>query len=56
MFALLFDANRSQDLDRFLDDTIKPLVTYDTRHTVLGEDWRTPERALRLHVALQLHG
>ena len=95
MFALLFDAERSQDLDRFLDDTIKPLLTYDRRRsaqlvatltsyfhhggncartaaalhvhvntllkrldridTVLGEDWRAPERALQLHVALRLH-
>jgi sugar diacid utilization regulator len=95
MFALLFDAERSQDLDRFLGDTIEPLVTYDRRRsaqlvatltayfrhsgnlartavalhvhvntllkrlgrvdTILGEGWRTPERALQLHVALALH-
>jgi sugar diacid utilization regulator len=33
MFALLFDAERAQDLDRFLDDTIEPLVTYDRRRS-----------------------
>lgn len=95
MFAILFDSERSQDLDRFLDDTIKPLVIYDRRRsaqlvttltsyfhhsgnyaktaaalhvhvntllkrldridTVLGEDWRTPERSLQLQVALRLH-
>jgi sugar diacid utilization regulator len=95
MFALLFDAGRSQDLDRFLDDTIEPLLTYDRRRSaelvatltsyfqhggnrsrtaaalhvhvntllkrldrvdaVLGYDWRTPDTALRLQVALRLH-
>jgi sugar diacid utilization regulator len=95
MFALLFDAERAQDLDRFLADSIDPLLTYDHRRstqlvatlttyfqeagnlartaralhihmntllkrldrveTVLGENWRSPDRALHLQVALRLH-
>jgi sugar diacid utilization regulator len=95
MFALLFDAERQQDLDRFLSDSVEPLVAYDRRRstqlvatltayfehagnltrtaralhihmntllkrldrvaTVLGGDWRAPDRALQLQVALRLH-
>jgi DNA-binding PucR family transcriptional regulator len=33
MFALLFDAERSPDLDRFLGDTIEPLLAYDQRRS-----------------------
>ena len=33
MFALLFDAERSQDLDRFLADAIEPLAQYDRRRS-----------------------
>ena len=95
MFALLFDAGRRHDLDRFLDDSIAPLVSYDQRRStqlmstlssyfhnggnlaatarslhvhmntllkrlhrvdaILGADWRAPDRALQLHVAVRLH-
>jgi DNA-binding PucR family transcriptional regulator len=33
MFALLFDAERAQDLDRFLADSLQALVTYDQRRS-----------------------
>lgn len=33
MFALVFDAERRHDLDRFLSDTIEPLVSYDHRRS-----------------------
>lgn len=33
MFSLVFDAERAQDLDRFLADSIGPLVTYDQRRS-----------------------
>jgi GAF domain-containing protein/sugar diacid utilization regulator len=95
MFALLFDTDRAQDLDRFVTDTLGPLLVYDVRRStqlvvtlssyfansgnltrtakalqvhmntllkrldrvegVLGEDWRAPDRALQLQVALRLH-
>jgi sugar diacid utilization regulator len=95
MFAMLFDTDRAQDLDRFLADSIGALITYDQRRstqlvatltayftnagsltrtasalhvhmntllkrlervaTVIGEDWRAPDNALQLHVALRLH-
>jgi GAF domain-containing protein/sugar diacid utilization regulator len=31
MFALLFDPDRAQDLDRFLADSLEPLLAYDRR-------------------------
>ncbi|GIJ46144.1 hypothetical protein Val02_30300 [Virgisporangium aliadipatigenens] len=95
MFALLFDTERGEDLDRFLVDSLGPLLTYDRRRStqlvatlsayfgnvgnltrtagalhihmntllkrldrissVLGEGWRSPDRALQLQVALRLH-
>jgi DNA-binding PucR family transcriptional regulator len=95
MFALLFDTERVQDLDRFLTDSIGALIAYDQRRstqlvatltayfsnagsltrtasalhvhlntllkrldrvaTVIGENWRAPDNALQLHVALRLH-
>lgn len=95
MFALLFDAERVQDLDRFLTDAVGPLADHDRRRStqlvatltayfhhgghlartaralhvhqntllkrldrvesILGEDWREPDRSLQLHVALRLH-
>jgi hypothetical protein len=95
MFALLFDSDRVQDLERFLADSLAPLLAYDRRRStqlvatlsayfgnsgnltrtagalhvhlntllkrldrvdsILDEDWRTPDRALRLQVALRLH-
>ena len=95
MFALLFDTDRAPDLDRFLADSLQPLLSYD-RHrstqlvatlssyfgnsgnltrtagalqvhmntllkrldrveSILGADWRAPDRALQLQVALRLH-
>jgi GAF domain-containing protein/sugar diacid utilization regulator len=33
MFALLFDAERTQDLDRFFADSIEPLLAYDRRRS-----------------------
>lgn len=95
MYALLFDSERSNDLDQFLDTSLRSLVQYDARRstalvrtltayfrhaghlrrtaddlhvhlntlvkrmeridTVLGDDWRSPDRALQLQVALRLH-
>jgi len=95
MFALLFDPDRGEDLDRFFAESIAPLLAYDQRRstqlvatltayfqhagnltrtaaalpvhmntllkrldrvtTVLGHDWRSPDRALQLQVALRLH-
>lgn len=95
MFAILFDSGRSDDLDRFLSDSIGPLLAYDARRStalvatltayfehagnltrtaralhvhmntllkrldrvasLLGEDWRSPDRMLRTNVALRLH-
>jgi GAF domain-containing protein len=95
MFTLLFDTDRAPDLDRFLADTLGPLLAHDARRStqlattlsayfvnagnltrsakalrvhmntllkrldrvadVLGEDWRAPDRALQLQVALRLH-
>ncbi|MEV6632677.1 GAF domain-containing protein [Actinoplanes sp. NPDC051470] len=95
MYALLFDPGRAQDLDRFLTESLAPLLAYDQRrstrlvatlsayfgnsgnlartagalhvHTntllkrldrvesILGDQWRTPDRALQLQVALRLH-
>ena len=95
MFALLFDTDRAHDLDRFVTDTLGPLLAYDARRStqlvatlssffvssgnltrtaralqvhmntllkrldrvegILGEDWRAPDRALQLQVALRLH-
>ncbi|GIJ54325.1 helix-turn-helix domain-containing protein [Virgisporangium aurantiacum] len=96
MFALLFDTDRAQDLDRFVTDTLGPLLVYDVRRStqlvvtlssyfgnsgnltrtakalrvhmntllkrldrvegILGDDWRAPDRALQLQMALRLHG
>ncbi|UQU67779.1 helix-turn-helix domain-containing protein [Couchioplanes caeruleus] len=95
MFALLFDTDRAQELDRFLADTVQPLLAYDARRStrlvatlsayfahsgnltrtagtlhvhmntllkrldrvgsILGPDWREPDRSLQLQVALRLH-
>ncbi|MET0522624.1 MAG: GAF domain-containing protein [Jiangellaceae bacterium] len=95
MFALLFDTDRAPDLDRFLADSLGPLLAYDLQRStqlvatlsayfgnsanltrtagalqvhmntllkrldrvesILGEDWRAPDRALQLQVALRLH-
>ncbi|MGV9322018.1 helix-turn-helix domain-containing protein [Streptomyces sp. NPDC003660] len=95
MYALVFDPERSRDLDRFLHDCLGPLLEYDQRrstdlvattaayfghsgnlrHTarslhvhmntllkrldrigvLLGEEWRSPDSALRLHLAVRLH-
>lgn len=95
MYALAFDPDRGQDLERFLWTTIGPLLDYDERRsaelvptlfayfdaasntaeaarrlhvhvntllkrlervgTLLGDDWRKPENALRLHLAIRLH-
>lgn len=95
MFALLFDTDRSRDLDEFLSGSIEPLLQYDRRRStrlvetltayfehagnltrtaralhvhlntllkrldrieaVLGQDWRAPDTALQLQVALRLH-
>ncbi|MEV6844370.1 GAF domain-containing protein [Actinoplanes sp. NPDC051411] len=33
MFALLFDAERAKDLHRFLDNSLKPLLTHDARRS-----------------------
>ncbi|MFC5676694.1 helix-turn-helix domain-containing protein [Aeromicrobium endophyticum] len=95
MFALLFDSERRDDLDRFLDTSLTSLVDHDARRStalvptltayfkhaghlrrtaddlhvhlntlvkrldrvdsILGDDWRSPDRALQLHVALRLH-
>jgi GAF domain-containing protein/sugar diacid utilization regulator len=95
MFALLFDTDRAQDLDRFVTDTLGHLLAYDARRStqlvatlssyfantgnltrtakalqihmntllkrlervegIFGEDWRAPDRALQLQVALRLH-
>ncbi|MFI5952157.1 helix-turn-helix domain-containing protein [Cryptosporangium sp. NPDC051539] len=96
MFALLFDANRAPDLDRFLADALTALLAHDAQkstrlvatlssyfensgnltrtaaalhihlntllkrlervESLLGTDWRAPDRALQLQVALRLHG
>jgi DNA-binding PucR family transcriptional regulator len=95
MYALLFDTGRAQDLDRFLTQSLAPLLAYDQRRStrlvatlsayfansgnltrtagalhvhintllkrldrvesILGDQWRTPDRALHLQVALRLH-
>ncbi|NLU72625.1 GAF domain-containing protein [Streptomyces sp. HNM0575] len=95
MYALVFDPERSHDLDRFLTDTLGPLLAYDRRRstdlvtttaayfansgnlsrtarslhvhmntllkrldrigTLLGDDWRSPDSALRLHMAVRLN-
>ncbi|MET8815502.1 GAF domain-containing protein [Streptomyces sp. NPDC004549] len=95
MYALVFDPERSHDLDRFLDDCLGPLLAYDRRRStdlvattaayfahsgnlsrtarflhvhmntllkrldrvgvLLGDDWRSPDSALRLHLAVRLH-
>jgi sugar diacid utilization regulator len=95
LFGLLFDPERGQDLDRFIGDSIEPLLTYDELRStqlvgtltayfqhggnltrtaavlhvhmntvlkrldrvaaILGDDWREPDRALQLQVALRLH-
>ncbi|MFG1923105.1 helix-turn-helix domain-containing protein [Cryptosporangium sp. NPDC048952] len=95
MFALLFDAKRGPDLDRFLADALAELLAYDARkstqlvatlstyyahsgnltrtagalhihlntllkrlervESILGPDWRAPDRALALQLALRLH-
>lgn len=95
MYALVFDSARDRDLDRFLSDTLGPLLEYDRRRStdlvatvvgyfahsgnltqtakalhvhmntllkrldrvrvLLGEDWKDPETALRLHLACRLH-
>lgn len=95
MFALVFDTERGNDLDRFLAGTLDPLVEYDERRStqlvatltayfrnggnlartsrdlhvhmntllkrldrvtaVLGDDWREPDAALQLHLAIRLH-
>lgn len=33
MFAVLFDTDRAQDLDRFLVDSLEPLLTHDSRRS-----------------------
>lgn len=95
MFALLFDSERTNDLDRLLSDTVERLLAYDRQRsaqlvttlttyfqqggnlaksaaalhvhintllkrlervgTILGADWREPDKALQLQVALRLH-
>ncbi|MFD7695516.1 helix-turn-helix domain-containing protein [Streptomyces sp. NPDC059805] len=95
MYALVFDPDRADDLDRFLSDSLGPLLEYDRRRStclvataaayfahsgnlsqtaralhvhlntllkrldrigvLLGEDWRSADSALRLHLALRLH-
>ncbi|MGV9229734.1 helix-turn-helix domain-containing protein [Streptomyces nigra] len=95
MYALVFDPDRADDLDRFLTDSLGPLLEYDRRRStrlvataaayfahsgnlsqtaralhvhlntllkrldrigvLLGEDWRSADSALRLHLALRLH-
>ncbi|MEV6487395.1 GAF domain-containing protein [Actinoplanes sp. NPDC051633] len=59
MFALLFDADRTQDLDRFLADTLAPLIAYDTRRstqlvptltTYFGHSGNLARTAAALHV------
>jgi sugar diacid utilization regulator len=95
MYALVFDPERSDDLEQFLADSLGALLEYDRRRStdlvataaayfahsgnlsrtarflhvhlntllkrldrigvLLGEDWRTPDSALRLHLALRLH-
>ncbi|SCK37687.1 GAF domain-containing protein [Streptomyces sp. WMMB 322] len=95
MYALVFDPERSHDLDRFLTDVLGPLLEYDRRRStdlvttasayfahsgnlsrtarslhvhmntllkrlerigsLLGGDWRSPDAALRLHLAVRLH-
>ncbi|WP_234350743.1 GAF domain-containing protein [Streptomyces sp. JHA19] len=95
MYALVFDPDRADDLDRFLIDSLGPLLEYDRRRStrlvataaayfahsgnlsqtaralhvhlntllkrldrigvLLGEDWRSADSALRLHLALRLH-
>lgn len=94
MYALVFDPERSHDLDRFLTDSLGPLLEYDQRRStdlvtttaayfansgnlsrtarslhvhmntllkrldrigaLLGDDWRSPDSALRLHLAVRL--
>ncbi|QPP07855.1 GAF domain-containing protein [Streptomyces bathyalis] len=94
MYALVFDPERSHDLDRFLTDSLGPLLEYDQRRStdlvtttaayfansgnlsrtarslhvhmntllkrldrigaLLGDDWRAPDSALRLHLAVRL--
>ncbi|MER7174079.1 helix-turn-helix domain-containing protein [Streptomyces mesophilus] len=95
MYALVFDPDRTDDLNRFLEDELGTLLAYDRRRStdlvttaaayfahsgnlsrtaralhvhlntllkrldrigvLLGEDWRSPDTALRLHLALRLH-
>ena len=95
MFALLFDSERTHDLDRLLTDSIEQLLNYDRQRstqlvttlttyfqhganlaktaaalhvhintllkrlervgTILGANWREPDNALQLQVALRLH-
>ena len=95
MFALLFDTKRANDLHRFLDDALEPLLAHDKRRSthlvatlsayfgnggnvartatalhvhvntllkrlervdnILGKQWRLPDRALQLQVALRLY-
>lgn len=95
MYALVFDPTRERDLERFLGDSLGPLIEYDRRRStdlvttvnayfsnsgnltqtsraihvhmntlikrlervgaLLGEDWKDPETALRLHLASRLN-
>ncbi|MET7287379.1 GAF domain-containing protein [Streptomyces sp. NPDC005573] len=95
MYALVFDPERAHDLDRFLSDSLGPLLDYDRRRStdlvattaayfahsgnlsrtaralhvhmntllkrldritaLLGDGWRAPDPALRLHLAVRLH-
>lgn len=95
LYALVFDPDRADDLERFLTESLGPLLEYDRRRStclvstaaayfaesgnlsrtaralhvhpntllkrldrmgvLLGEEWRSADSALRLHLALRLH-
>jgi GAF domain-containing protein/sugar diacid utilization regulator len=61
MFALLFDTGRGPDLDRFLADSLEPLLTHDRRHSTqlvatlssyFGNSGNLTRTAKALHVHL----
>jgi hypothetical protein len=60
MFALLFDPDRGQDLDRFLADSLEPLLAYDLRRSTqlvatLFAYFRNSGNLTRTATALHVH-
>jgi len=60
MFAALFDTDRAQDLDRFLTDTLEPLLAYDRRRSTrlvptLSSYFRHSGHLARTAAALHVH-